>query len=194
MMLANFDEMERSRRVSQTKPLDFLAGRLGSFDLQRREAIVPIVHVGDYLPGIFYVRVFFEAGDERGCPWYAPLPEEDHLAAYKTFLHLSKQAAIDAFAETQHRPIQVSSERWFQPFAPLPQHEEPLEDGNDYICSCRVNENGEVDCLSRVAHLDRYRGVVRLLSFDEDFLIQWPRSYIFETHKLIDPYAPKLAM
>jgi hypothetical protein len=58
---------------------------------------VPIVHAGgNYLPGIYYVRVFFEAGDERGCPWYAPLQEEDHLAAYRPFLHPSKEAAIDS--------------------------------------------------------------------------------------------------
>jgi hypothetical protein len=155
---------------------------------------VPIVHVGDYLPGIYYVRVFFEAGDERGCPWYAPLQEEDHLAAYRPFLHSSRDEAIAAFAKEQPRPTKIRSKRWFEPFAPLPPHEVPLEDGQEYICSCRIDENGDVDCLTRVTHLDRYRGVVRLLSFDEDFLISWPRSYIFETHKLVDPCVPKLAM
>lgn len=155
---------------------------------------MPIVHAGgNYLPGIYYARVFFEAGDERGCPWYAPLQEEDHLAAYRPFLHPSKEAAIEAFGKTQHRPIRVNPEHLSEPIAPMTSHEKPLGDQYSYICSCQVDPDGEVDCLKRVALLDHH-GIVTLLDFDEDFLISWPRSYIFETYKLADPHAPKLAM
>lgn len=153
---------------------------------------MPVAYVGDYLPGVFYVRVSFEAGDERGCPYYAPLPEADHLSAYANFLHPTKDAAIEAFMEEQ-RPARIERSWWFDPSDRLPPHEEPLSEGQ-YICGCRINEAGEVDCLKRVAYLNISRGTVRLLEFDEDFLISWGRDYIFKTANVIDPCAPAPAM
>ena len=153
---------------------------------------MPIVHIGDYLPGVFYVRVTFKDGDSRPC--CPPLPEQDHLLAYGPFLHPTKDAAIKAFIDEQGSYVKIARKWWFDPSDLLPPDEQPLNEGHQYICLCRVNEDGEVDCLKRVAYLNLYRGIVRLLDFDEDFLISWSRDDIFKTYEVIDPCAPAPAM
>jgi hypothetical protein len=59
---------------------------------------------------------------------------------------------------------------------------------------CRIDEDGEVDCVRRVAHLDVEDGILTLMNLDEDFLISWPRHYIFEAHQMIDPRTSRLAI
>ena len=46
----------------------------------------------------------FEAGDERGCPHYTPLEEEDHLLAYRLSLPL-ENLAIKAFIKEQRNHV-----------------------------------------------------------------------------------------
>jgi hypothetical protein len=99
-----------------------------------------------------------------------------------TFVRLCREAeAIDDFKDNFRREyggrVGVEHPSCSEPVDPLPPHDEPLDEGYEYICRCMVNEEGEVDCLSRVALLDLERGVVTPLNFDEDFLISSPRNY-----------------
>jgi hypothetical protein len=135
---------------------------------------------------IYYVRVSFEVGDGRGCPRPAPAPEEDHLAAYKPFLHPTKEAALEALFQARRAKTEVRSETLYSPPAWMPEYEGPLQPYQEYICACSIDENGELDLVRRVYFIDLEEGFVTPLSFDEDFLISLPRDYIFETWKTVD--------
>jgi hypothetical protein len=144
-----------------------------------------------YLPGDYYVRVSFEGGgDQRGRPFYKPLSEQDHLKAYKPFLHASQEEAIEAFTREEGDHVEVDSGAQPGPLDEPP----PLGEGHEYICLCRVQEDGEVDCVRRVAHLDLEDGIVTMLHWDEDFLISWPRDYVFEAHHMVDSCTPRASM
>jgi hypothetical protein len=156
---------------------------------------MPIVGVSEpmfppHLPGTYYVRVSFDGGDERGRPFYEPLSKQGHLDAYSPFLHTSKEEAIGAFSgEESGRLIHVDHvDPWSAP-GPLDEPP-PLGEGYEYICLCRVQEDGEVDCVRRVAQLDTENGTVTLMNWDEDFLISWPRDYIFASHGVFDSHTP----
>lgn len=147
-----------------------------------------------YLEGTFYVRVSFEIGDERGCPRPGPAPEEDHLAAYKPFLYPTKEAALEALLQARRAKTEVGPETLYQPSGEVPQYDGPLEPGKEYICACMIDEDGEIDLLRRVYYIDLLDGSVLPLSFDEDFLISWPREYVFKTWETTDPRMPAPSM
>jgi len=139
---------------------------------------------------IHYVRVSFEAGDERGCPRPAPAPEEDHLEAYKPFLHPTKEAALAALLQARKNKIEVETETLYSPPGWMPEYEGPLQPGQEYICACSIDENGELDLVRRVYFIDLDEGFITPLSFDEDFLISLPRDYIFKTWEMADVISP----
>jgi hypothetical protein len=187
------------RQVARLSGLFGFAGRPYTLPQSNNAAgrsAVPIVDRGEpmfppYLPGNYYVRVSFEGGgDQRGFPFYKPLPEQDHLKAYRHFLHASKEEAIEAFI------LELGNHVKIDPGVPPGPLDEPppLGEGNEYICKCRVQEDGEVDCVRRVAHLDVDDGIVTLMNWDEDFLISWTRHYVFETHDIVDPCTLKASM
>ena len=60
---------------------------------------------------IYFVRVSFEIGDERGAP--RPAPEADHLAAYKPFLYPSKEAALEALVQERGKKVKALSKTLF---------------------------------------------------------------------------------
>ena len=135
---------------------------------------------------IHYVRVSFEVGDERGCPRPAPAAEEDHLEAYKPFLHPTKEAALAALLQVRKNKIEVETETLYSPPGWMPEYDGPLQPRQEYICACSIDEDGELDLVRRVYFIDLDEGFITPLSFDEDFLISLPRDYIFETWKTVD--------
>lgn len=141
---------------------------------------------------IYYVRIAFDRGDGRGYPLPAPAQEVEDIDCYRPFLHETVEAALKHTLRVTGSEDFNVLDRIYDPFDVVPPHEEPLDAGNEYICSCMIDDNGELDLGRRLYFIDRFEGEIRPLSFDEDFLITMEREYIFATWEMEDSYAPAM--
>jgi len=142
---------------------------------------------------IYFVRVSFKIGDERGGPLPGPAQEVDDLAAYKPFLYPTRQAALESYLVTKNKPAKIR-DKIHEPIDRMDLYDGPLDSGKEYICACTIDDNGDVDLGRRVYFIGPRYNVVIPLSFDEDFLITWPRDYIFEIWNIEDPKMPAPSM
>ena len=93
---------------------------------------------------------------------HPPLPEEDHAAAYRAFLHPTKEDAIKSFDSEVGRRARVD-----------PPGRQPRGRDFEWICAAYVQEDGSIECIKRVARLDFTHSYVKTINLDEDFLIYW---------------------
>lgn len=143
---------------------------------------------------IYYVRIAFDGGDGRGRPLPGPAQEVDDFDCYKPFLHLTPQDALKSAIDWSCVGGFSVQDRLFTTLTGIvPPHEEPLRNPYDeYICSCSIDDNGELDMGRRLYFISRDDREIHPLSFDEDFLITMEREYIFSVWDMEDPHAPAM--